>query len=332
MPETVPRERRVLVRVSDRGEPAVERQPWNPASEVHGWLLSRRAGLGRIAVNLAWLPSGKEAWVFHRHHREEEWLYVLEGSGTAEVDDREVPVGPNDFLGYPPGTAHHLRNTGPGDLLFLAGGEVIPDVEVVDFPRLGRRLVRVGTHLSVYPASAEMPFEPSELPAELVGASPRDGLPRVVVKASERGEPRAFTHPQNPRSRVLLSALSRPAGLKRVAVLLAKVLAGHESFVEHVHQRDEEWAYVISGQGVATVGGVEEPVGPGDFMGFPAGGPSHHVRALAGEDLLMLEGGDAWSRTTLDIVDFPGLGLRRTFVGTKSAMTFPLSSALEKKP
>jgi quercetin 2,3-dioxygenase len=44
-----------------------------------------------------------------------------------------------------------------------------------------------------------------------------------------------------------------------------------------------------------------------------------------------VQGGDAWTRTSLDIVDFPRLGLRRTFVGTRSAMTFPLDAALERK-
>mgnify|MGYP006955681280 FL=1 len=72
-------------------------------------------------------------------------------------------------------------------------------------------------------------------------------------------------------------------------------------------------------------------MGPGAFLGFPAGGPAHHTRALPGEDLLTVQGGDAWSRTTIDIVDFPRLGRRRTFVGTRSAMTFPMEAALEAR-
>jgi uncharacterized cupin superfamily protein len=325
---------RVLVRAAERGPADVSRHPWNPASEIQGWMVSRASGLGRIAVNLAWLAPGKESAAFHLHHREEEWLYVLAGAGTAEVDDREVAVAAGDFLGFPPGTAHHLRNTGTEELHILEGGEIIPDVEVADFPRLRRRMVRTGNRIAIYPMEAEIPFvpgAPSEIPPELFGVAKRGEPPRVVVKASERGEPRRFTHPQNPASEVLLSPLSRPAGLSRLAVVHTRVPAGKESFVHHVHLRDEEWLYVLSGRGTAEVGDVEHAIGPGDFLGFPAGGPAHHTRAAPAEDLVMVQGGDAWSRTSLDVVDFPRLGLRRTFVGTRSAMTFPLDAALERK-
>jgi len=332
MADTPPAPPRVLVRKAERGPADAGNHPYNPASQVHGWTLSRAAGLGRIAVNLAWVPPGKESAIFHRHHREEEWLYVLEGRGTAEIDDRAVEVGPGDFLGFPAGVAHHLRNTGGTDLHFLEGGELIQDVEVADFPRLGRRMVRYGSHVSVYPTEAEIPFLPgtSELPGQYFGsATPREP-PRVLVRAGERGEAKRFQHPQNSHSEVLLTGLSRPAGLTRLAVVLARVPPGRESFVHHKHLRDEEWMYVLSGRGVAELDDLEREIGPGDFLGFPAGGPAHDTRALPGEDLVYVSGGDAWSRTSIDIVDFPRLGLGRTFVGTRSAMTFPFDAALEK--
>jgi quercetin 2,3-dioxygenase len=321
---------RVLVRAADRGPAFPSGHPYNPRSELHGWLLSRTAGLARVAVNLAWIPPGKESAIFHVHHREEEWVYVLEGTGVAEVDDAEHAVGPGDFLGYPPGTAHHLRNTGTTDLLVLEGGEVIPDVDVADFPRLRRRLVRVGTRVSVYPLEAELPFVPGgEVPAVLVGASAKPAAPRVLVRAAERAPAREYRHPENRGAEVYLTALSRPAGLSRVAVVHTRVPAGKESFVHHVHLHDEEWLYVLSGRGVAEIGDREEEIGPGDFLGYPAAGEPHNVRAAAGEDLVYLQGGDAWSRSTIEIVDMPRLGLRKTFVGTRSFTTFPLEAARE---
>lgn len=332
MSETSTAAPRVLVRAAERGPAHASSHPYNPASEIHGWMISRAAGLGRVAVNLAWVPPGKETAAYHVHHREEEWMFVLGGRGRVEVDDAVHEVGPGDFLGFPPGVAHHVRNGGGEDLLFLEGGEVIPDVEVADFPRLGRRMARFGARFAVYPFDAEVPFLPAgaELPAELFGIAPRTGPPRVLVRAGERGEPRVYRHPQNPRSEIHLAAVSRPAGLRRVAVVHARVPAGKESYAYHVHHHDEEWMYVLSGRGVAEIGEAEQEIGPGDFLGFPAGGPAHHVRALPGEDLVTVQGGDAWSRSTIEIVDFPRLGLRRTFVGTRSAMTFPMDAALEK--
>ncbi len=321
---------RVLVRAGDRGPAFPSGHPYNPKSELHGWLLSRAAGLSRVAVNLAWIPPGKESAIFHVHHREEEWMYVLEGTGVAEVNDGEHAVGPGDFLGYPPGTAHHLRNTGAADLLVLEGGEVIPDVEVADFPRLGRRLVRVGTRVSIYPLEAEIPFIPGgELPAVLFGAAAKPAAPRVLVRAADRAPAREYRHPENPRSEVYLTALSRPAGLSRLAVVHTRVPAGKESFVHHVHLHDEEGMFVLSGRGVAEIGDREEEIGPGDFHGYPAAGEPHTGRAAAGEELVYLQGGDAWSRSTIEIVDMPRLGLRKTFVGTRSFATFRLGAARE---
>ncbi len=332
MPETSPAPR-VLVRAGERGPESSSGHPYNPRSEVHGWVLSRMAGLGRIAVNLAWVPPGKESAIHHVHHREEEWLFVLEGRGIAEVGDADHPIGPGDFLGFPPGVSHHLRNESSERLLFLEGGEVIPDVEVADFPRLRRRLVRVGRRLAAYPLDAEIPFLPgaTELPA---GFFPGElgAPPRVLVRAGERGAPRLYQHPENARSEVHLSALSRPAGLRRVAVGLTRVPAGKESYARHVHLRDEEWMYVLSGRGTAEICEGEEAIGPGDFLGFAARGPAHHVRGAPGEDLVYVHGGDAWSRSTIEIVDFPRLGLRKTFVGTREAATFPLEAALQARP
>ncbi len=320
---------RVLVRAAERGPESGGGHPYNPRSEIHGWPLSRMAGLDRMAVNLAWLPPGKESAAHHVHYREEEWLYVLEGRGVAEVGDAEHEVGPGDFLGFPPGVSHHLRNESGARLTFLEGGEVVTDVEVADFPRLRRRAARFGRRMAVYPFEAEVPFLPGgEVPEELVPGEDRPA-PRVVVRAGERGAPRPFHHPQNPRSEVHLEALSRPAGLRRVAVGVTRVPAGRESYVHHVHLHDEEWMYVLSGRGTAAIGDREEDIGPGDFAGFPARGPAHHAWAGPREDLVYLHGGDAWSRSSIEIVDFPRLGLRKTFVGTREAATFPLDSALE---
>jgi len=152
----------------------------------------------------------------------------------------------------------------------------------------------------------------------------------VLIRAAERGEPRVFRHPENPLSEIHLFALSRPTGLKRMAVAVSRVPAGKESFVYHLHHHDEEWMYVLSGRGVTEVGEVEHEIGPGDFLGFAPGGPAHNTRALDGEDLVYVQGGDAWSRSTIEMVDFPRLKLRRTMVGTRSAMTFPFDAALEK--
>jgi uncharacterized cupin superfamily protein len=132
--------------------------PWNPKSEVHGVRLGLLTGLSRTGVSLARIPPGKESWVYHSHQCEEEWAYILSGRGRAEIDGVEVDVGPGDFLGFPtPSVAHHLWNPFAEDLVYLMGGES-RDVEIADFPKLGRRLIRRGSTLETHRISDGKPF------------------------------------------------------------------------------------------------------------------------------------------------------------------------------
>ena len=149
----MPAPRDLLVRASARGPEETTRHPLNPRSEIHGWMLSRKTGLKRLGVNLLRIPPGKESFVPHVHYGEEEWMYVVSGSGVALVGGETLEIGRGDFLGFPPAThAHHVRNTGREDLVYLAGGEIL-DVEVADFPEHGKRLVRTGAQGVVYALS-----------------------------------------------------------------------------------------------------------------------------------------------------------------------------------
>ena len=49
----------------------------------------------------------------HRHSREDEWFYVLEGDYLFEVDGNQMTVGPGHSLFAPRGTAHTFQNIGP---------------------------------------------------------------------------------------------------------------------------------------------------------------------------------------------------------------------------
>jgi uncharacterized cupin superfamily protein len=69
-------------------------------------------------------------------------------------------VGAGDFMGFPtPSVAHHLRNTGNEDLVYLMGGETL-EVENAEFPRLGKRMLRRGDAVEIYDCSDAKPFGP----------------------------------------------------------------------------------------------------------------------------------------------------------------------------
>jgi uncharacterized cupin superfamily protein len=84
-------------------------------------------------------------------------------------------------------------------------------------------------------------------------------------------------HPFNPNSGVYLRQLARPVGLKRVALTIARIPPGRESFIYHCNERDEEFLYILSGRGRAEIADEVVEVGPGDFMGFPTPSVAHHL-------------------------------------------------------
>lgn len=140
-----------LVRASEIEAQATSfSHPWNPNSLIRGTQISRLVGLKRAGVSLAKIPAGKESFVYHAHHREEEWIYILSGRGIAEIDGEEFEVGAGDFMGFPtPSVAHHLSNPYDEALIYLMGGESL-DVEIADFPRLGKRMLREGEQVEIY--------------------------------------------------------------------------------------------------------------------------------------------------------------------------------------
>lgn len=133
------------------------------ASEITMTMLAQTAGLKRVGVNLGRVPPGKEAFVYHRHYAEEEWVYILEGTALSDIDDIEEKVGPGDFIAYPEGVAHTLKNTGDRDLVYLMGGEQTA-TEVADFPRHGKRILRAGERIEFVDENAVEPFVPDIRP------------------------------------------------------------------------------------------------------------------------------------------------------------------------
>ena len=122
--------------------------------------LGDAAGLQRLGFHLLRVPPGKESFVYHSHYTEEEFIYILEGRGIAEIGDEEFEVGPGDFLGFPtPSVGHHLKNPFAEELVYLSGGERNRS-EIADFPRAGKRLVRVGMNIDLHTLDDAQAFGP----------------------------------------------------------------------------------------------------------------------------------------------------------------------------
>lgn len=135
-----------------RGELHVS-HPLNERSEIFMTRLSDRTGLAHVGVSLARVPPGKESFALHVHSVQEEWIYVVSGRGHVRIDDDELPIGPGDFVGFPPnGPAHLVRNSSDTDLVYLQGGDRRPG-DLGRFPELGKLVFQLDeSHLALIPA------------------------------------------------------------------------------------------------------------------------------------------------------------------------------------
>ena len=117
------------------------RHPFNPDSEMKMARLGDQTGMKRVLTNLVRLPPGKESFIAHSHAVEEEFIFVLEGTGEVTLDGEAHAVGPGDFVGFPTdGVVHGFRNTGTSDLLYLTAGERAR-VEIAQMPNIGKTTI-----------------------------------------------------------------------------------------------------------------------------------------------------------------------------------------------
>lgn len=137
------------------------RHPLNPESEVYLRSLSAAAGLQRIGLHIGRVPAGRDSFVYHWHHFEEEFIYILSGRGVAEIDDRTYEVAAGDSMLFTaPSVGHNLRNPYTEDLVYLMGGENRA-LEIGEFPRHGKRAIfEKGSMAYFIDTEATKPFVP----------------------------------------------------------------------------------------------------------------------------------------------------------------------------
>jgi uncharacterized cupin superfamily protein len=87
-------------------------------------------GLGVFGVNLTRLSPGAWSALHHRHSRQDEFVYVLEGAPTLITDAGETLLSPGMCAGFPAGgMAHHLENRTDADVVVLEIGDRTPGDE-----------------------------------------------------------------------------------------------------------------------------------------------------------------------------------------------------------
>ncbi len=84
-----------------------------------GWYLVKNDKLNVIQERM---PPGTSE-TLHRHHKAQQFFFVLKGEATVEVNGKAVKLGPGEGLLVPPGAAHRMRNTSGEPLEFTVTSE-----------------------------------------------------------------------------------------------------------------------------------------------------------------------------------------------------------------
>lgn len=108
--------------------------------------IGEKVGARKLGYNITVIPPGKAAFPKHSHRVNEEMFFILEGHGELLMGDEAHPVRPGDVIACAPGgagSAHQLRNTGAGELKFLAVS-TMEYPEICEYPDSAKYLVRTG--------------------------------------------------------------------------------------------------------------------------------------------------------------------------------------------
>jgi uncharacterized cupin superfamily protein len=81
-------------------------------------------GLRNFGVNLTTLHPGAESALLHRHSRQDEFIYILQGEPTLVTDTGELKLSPGMCAGFPAqGIAHQLVNRTGTAVVYLEIGD-----------------------------------------------------------------------------------------------------------------------------------------------------------------------------------------------------------------
>src|SRR5215207_4825556 len=62
--------------------------------------LGSAAGEEKLGCSLYEVPPGRRAWPYHYHLANEEAIYVLEGSGTLRIDERQITLSQGAYATF----------------------------------------------------------------------------------------------------------------------------------------------------------------------------------------------------------------------------------------
>ncbi|MEZ5503474.1 MAG: cupin domain-containing protein [Halioglobus sp.] len=89
--------------------------------------------LTNFGVNLTELDPGSASSVKHCHTKQDEFIFILRGTGTVIYGEEEFPVSAGDCIGFKAGTGmgHQLVNRSSAPVVYLEVGDRTPNDDCV---------------------------------------------------------------------------------------------------------------------------------------------------------------------------------------------------------
>ena len=93
-------------------------------------------GLTNFGVNLTRLPPGAASSLRHAHAKQDEFVYILQGSPTLHTNEGRLELSPGMCAGFRAGTgnAHSLVNETLEDVVYLEIGDRTDGDDEVGYP------------------------------------------------------------------------------------------------------------------------------------------------------------------------------------------------------
>ncbi|KAK7033214.1 cupin-2 domain-containing protein [Favolaschia claudopus] len=126
----------------------------------------------------------------------------------------------------------------------------------------------------------------------------------VLRRAAIQSSMKPRVHPMDASRVRNTTSLGDQVGLTKLGIHQVSLAPNMLSTVEHYHDVDDEWFYVLKGSGTLLCAGVGEDtvVNAGDFVGFAAGDKRPHAFRAGEDGMEYLTGG---SREPVDVCHYP---------------------------
>jgi uncharacterized cupin superfamily protein len=258
---------------------------WRLLGEAVG---SVGVGLRRIEIDPA-----KRSTPAHRHSAEEEYFFVLGGSGLSWQDGRTYEVRKGDCILHLVEEEAHTLIAGDDGLDVLAFGPRRDGLLTV-LPRAG--IAWAGGEW-VELAGGEHPWEREAAAGELDVPEPSPRLRTILALADVAVRTNEHGRVHNTRRDFGDHMGAVTTGLGHLTVP-----AGKRSYPMHCHSAEEELFVVLEGTGELLLGDERHPVRAGHVVSRPAGTGVSHAFEAGDQGLVFLAYG---TRESNDIAYYP---------------------------